>query len=584
MSFCALLFSLAFASASQIPLTVHDRATEDQYHHFEPPIRHVAVIGAGPAGLQYAAVLRDEGFDVRLLDRAPGPGGNWLSTSAVPIKASFPNRAIKNGSYTPDVPDKLPLVQEYFEGDGGLSLEYRWREHWNPSPVWEHLTSNSAPFFTSLPETQYPADIEWALPQSAIRRHVRSYASAKGLNANDEESLHVTSYSTRVEYIHKAPSSHKWTLYLRRLSLTDNTRSQLRAEWWSEEVDAIVVAVGYDSTHVPNIPGLIEWAGRFPEQVYHSREYRRPEKLAGKNVLIIGASVSASEIARDLAPHVRSFSVSIRDHERTTYMQRRSLRRLPSNISHIPEIASFGTIPDDATGIQELDLHLLNGTTIRGFDEIILATGFVRSLPFLADYHNSTIKGREEPEVDVHPIITDGSHLRSLYWTGHYIPDPTLAFKVGRPWTLGTYHALLLARTWKGKARLPNEKLRWEGYEGPGGPSVFDGGFGTLGEEGLRFSLSFSTSSAVDMVLDSPPRHIALNRKLLVHLNTEALKFGGRLVAPWPVEGREKFVYYAEQAWEAGYTRSENFTRYENVPESEWNSEVPDVTWIPEEW
>lgn len=39
----------------------------------------------------------------------------------------------------------------------------------------------------------------------------------------------------------------------------------------------------------------------------------------------------------------------------------------------------------------------------------------------------STIKGRDEPETKVAPIITDGTHVRSLHWTGHYIADPTLA-------------------------------------------------------------------------------------------------------------------------------------------------------------
>ena len=56
----------------------------------------------------------------------------------------------------------------------------------------------------------------------------------------------------------------------------------------------------------------------------------------------------------------------------------------------------------------------------------------------------------------------------------------------------------------------------------------------------------------------------------MVWLNNESLEFGGRLVTPWPIENREKFVYYAEQAWEAGYTTSDNFTRWENVPRREW--------------
>lgn len=44
----------------------------------------------------------------------------------------------------------------------------------------------------------------------------------------------------------------------------------------------------------------------------------------------------------------------------------------------------------------------------------------------------STIKGLDEPETEVAPIITDGTHLRSLHWTGHYIDDPTIAFAHGK--------------------------------------------------------------------------------------------------------------------------------------------------------
>ena len=52
--------------------------------------QRVAVIGAGPSGLQYAATLREHGFTVRLFDRSPGPGGNWLSTDVRPVKAAIP--------------------------------------------------------------------------------------------------------------------------------------------------------------------------------------------------------------------------------------------------------------------------------------------------------------------------------------------------------------------------------------------------------------------------------------------------------------------------------------------------------------
>ena len=53
-----------------------------------------------------------------------------------------------------------------------------------------------------------------------------------------------------------------------------------------------------------------------------------------------------------------------------------------------------------------------------------------------------------------------------------------------RSWTLGTFQALAFAKTWSGKARLPNEAIRWAMYQGPK-RSFFLGNFGSLGEEGV---------------------------------------------------------------------------------------------------
>ena len=42
---------------------------------------------------------------------------------------------------------------------------------------------------------------------------------------------------------------------------------------------------------MPSIPGLDEWARRFPSLISHSRQYRRPEAYANQTVLVVGASV-----------------------------------------------------------------------------------------------------------------------------------------------------------------------------------------------------------------------------------------------------------------------------------------------------
>ena len=57
---------------------------------FSHPIKRVAVIGAGPSGLQVAAELKDHNFNVTLYDRAPGPGGNWRFTDEIPTREAYP--------------------------------------------------------------------------------------------------------------------------------------------------------------------------------------------------------------------------------------------------------------------------------------------------------------------------------------------------------------------------------------------------------------------------------------------------------------------------------------------------------------
>ena len=67
----------------------------------------------------------------------------------------------------------------------------------------------------------------------------------------------------------------------------------------------------------------------------------------------------------------------------------------------------------------------------------MFATGFRYSFPFLSQYHNSSIGVNDTaPPGTLQPIITDGSHVRSLYMDTFYIDDPTLAFMNSVYWDL----------------------------------------------------------------------------------------------------------------------------------------------------
>lgn len=61
-----------------------------QYYKFPFVINRVAVVGAGTAGVQHAAALVDQGFEVRLFERRPDPGGVWLYSPKKPLSPAFP--------------------------------------------------------------------------------------------------------------------------------------------------------------------------------------------------------------------------------------------------------------------------------------------------------------------------------------------------------------------------------------------------------------------------------------------------------------------------------------------------------------
>jgi hypothetical protein len=54
-------------------------------------------------------------------------------------------------------------------------------------------------------------------------------------------------------------------------------------------------------------------------------------------------------------------------------------------------------------------------------ERVIFATGFRYSFPFLPQFHNSSSSS-------AHPIVTDGTHLRSLHEDFLYIEEPTIGF------------------------------------------------------------------------------------------------------------------------------------------------------------
>ncbi|KAJ7150663.1 FAD/NAD-P-binding domain-containing protein [Mycena filopes] len=520
---------LAFL-ATLVLLVVSDQtifsSTEDSgspWTTFPRQITRVAVIGAGPAGLQAAVHLLEANLTVRLFERAPLPGGNWFYTEETAVREQYPGTDSK---FRDDAPKEYPATQYYEEGDGGIALEERWREHWQPRPVWYDLRTNSPAPTTRLPGVEYPPGTPWRVSVHDVQRNVRAYASLHGLNSNDKPSSPshspVASYATRVEAVWKCNETGIWTLTLRRMEwLSESNR--LKTTYWTEDFDAVVVATWqYTTPYVPSITGIGNWSAATEEgrySMYHSQHFRHAERYAGKTVLIVGAAVSATDIARTIAPFTKRLIVSTRPNKARDAYGYDILFAFPDKAEIVSEIASFEPLDAEDVGIQAGKIVLANGTVLEGIDEIILATGY-RPNPFIP------------------------GALDHLHWTGHYIDDPTLAYAfTARTWTHGGYQSLAFAKVWTGKARLPSREQMARDHA----------------------NKKYQFGSALDIM----PQE-ALTRLYVAWLNAESLEFGGRFVEPLPKETREMETYFYNTHRKHGLVSHDNYTWLDNLPQSEW--------------
>ncbi|MCM2268966.1 MAG: NAD(P)-binding domain-containing protein [Thermoanaerobaculia bacterium] len=77
----------------------------------------------------------------------------------------------------------------------------------------------------------------------------------------------------------------------------------------AERFDAVAVCSGlHQDPHLPAVPGLAS----FPGDVLHGSRYRRPEQVAGRRVLVVGAGESGADIVAEVARHAAETVLSLR--------------------------------------------------------------------------------------------------------------------------------------------------------------------------------------------------------------------------------------------------------------------------------
>ncbi|KAH7563354.1 hypothetical protein BM1_00401 [Bipolaris maydis] len=421
--------------------------------------KRVAVIGAGISGVAAAAHLKKEGIDVTVFERSSAAGGIWLYDERKPLEPLYSTVPISKTGSTYASEDTEDAERRIHAPPGQVQMF----EHCVPCYVG---LKNNVP--TRLLETtlnKFPAGTEDIVSHSVLADYIQNTAIMTGVHE-------ATQYDTNVKNVWKDGSS--WLVETTTLQ-TDSAGVE-RWNTSTQKFDAVVVASGhYHAPRVPGTPGLAEWKKRWPDRVEHSKRYRKPENAENKNYLLVGGSVSATDIARELGPYAKKI---IQSHRNGKFDLPAVM--LPENAFQVDEVVSYDAPSADETkplGSSEAipgTVTLKSGEKICDIHHVILCTGYHITLPFLPQLHSDNTP---VDKADDTLVVTDGTQFHNLHKDIFYINDPTLVF-VGVPFftatfTLFEFQAMAVAKVLSGQAKLPsqeamrseyNEKIKTKGY------------------------------------------------------------------------------------------------------------------------
>ncbi|KAI8336498.1 hypothetical protein BD560DRAFT_378140 [Blakeslea trispora] len=430
-----------------------------QKHKFKRPIRKVAVIGAGPAGLPTAKHLLDEGLEVKIFERNSAAGGTWIYHEEKPlnptIPSTIPTRIVRPS--LPPVDSVLPFkinknLDETQVKEELLQLN-------PPTPCYRSLRNNVPTPLIKYKDLEWRKDTPWFTSHDKILEYLQDYAHHFQLDD-------ITEFNTSVEKLEELPNQDGWNVTVKQYKHANN--NQVEIEWKEETFDAVVVATGhYHAPFIPNFSGLSDWRALWPESVIHSKQYRIPEEFKDKSVLLIGGGVSAIDISRDIVHQAKVIYNSVREtnHKfdaKHLTLQEELSKLVPKQVKKLGNIKSFKK--GQSNNIQDAIVEFEDGTQITHLDYVVLCTGYVFNFHFLEHLHSDDHINRTRSQAvdDDRVLVKDGTQVFNLHKDIFYIPNPTLSF-VGIPFHIATFslfefQSYAIARVYSGTADLPAEE------------------------------------------------------------------------------------------------------------------------------
>ena len=311
----------------------------------------ICVIGAGPSGLSVLC---------------------WFSKLA------------KEGRQIPEI-----VCYEKQSNWGGL-WNYSWRtgsdEHGEPvhGSMYRYLWSNGPKECLEFPHYTFEEHFGKAIPSFPPREVLFDYLKGRWTK---EDVRKWIKFSTVVRDVVYNEESDDFTV-----SVKDLESDQVLE---SEKFDYVIVASGHYS--VPNVP-TFEGIDKFPGRVMHAHDFRDANEFKGKNLMLIGASYSAEDIALQCLKYGAANIVC-------TWRSKPMGFKWPKEISERPLVQKLegktATFKDGSTA--EVDV-------------IMMCTGYLHSYPFLRE--NLRLKSRNvlyPPGLFKGMVWQEGGNNKLLY-------------------------------------------------------------------------------------------------------------------------------------------------------------------------
>lgn len=281
-----------------------------------------------------------------------------------------------------DIPDIVCFEKQ---ADWGGLWNYTWRtgldEYGEPvhGSMYRYLWSNGPKECLEFADYTFDEHFQRPIPSFPPREVLYDYITGRAKKNNLRRYIQFSTVVRQVEF-----GEGRF-----RVRVKDLVADQERVETF----DFVVVATGHFS--IPNLPKF-EGIEQFPGRVLHSHDFREAREFAGKDLLVVGSSYSAEDIALQTYKYgAKSVTISYR----TAPMG----FKWPEGIEEVPLL----------TKLEGKVAHFQDGSS-KKVDAIVFCVGYQHSFPFLEDSLRLKTKNRLYP----------GSLYKGIFW----LPNPKLMY------------------------------------------------------------------------------------------------------------------------------------------------------------